>query len=454
MINSETVDQKDTVFTPPLQMFKGNSYNDIMTEYRIEDVMANPVNPDSEVYTFTRPGSNVGLMKTSDAVLCANVHITKGNNTIEHAEAGTAPIPLFIRTGWRSKEVKIDDILVSSESNQGHLISHIKFLTRTKPRQIKDAPELNLAIFDTSPGADGANVMDSVANFHDGGGGLLNQGARDRILMFKRVAAGGYLIDTVDTILFNEGGTDVYLPSVFKLELRLTRIAKSLALQGANCATVANGAINDVKIRIHDFKLKIPIYKPKTQISDAINELLVTQNAECKYYTTNYRVVAIPIPANRQSHNCINVFNGTVPTRCFLLYLNQDNFNGSYATNCFNYIWPNYSEIEFTVNSITYKKLTHYKEMYHELRRTLNRSTDEMPMNLAQYQAGSCVVGVDLTSNQDSHLKVLPLRSSGVVNCNLKFSAGTTAGFLTFVGEFRNELKIGLKTPARLMHDF
>lgn len=454
MINSDTVDQKDVVFTPPLQMFKNNSYNDTMSEYRIEDVIANPANPDSEVYTFTRPANNVGLMKTSDAVLCANVHITKGDNALEHAEAGTAPIPLFLRTYWRSKEVKVDDILVSSESNHGHIISHVKFLTRTKPTQIKDAPKLNLAIFDTSPGADGANVMDSVADFHDAGGNLVNQAARERIVMFKRVVEGAFLMDSVDTVLFNEGGTDVYLPSVFKLELRLTRIATNLALQGADCATVGNGRIDNVKIRLHDFKLKIPIYKPKDQLSQAINALLVHQNAECKYYTTNYRVVAIPIPAGRRSHDCVNVFNGTVPTRCFLMYLNQNNFNGSYDSNCFNYIWPNYSEIEFTVNSVTYQKLTHYKEMYHELRKTLNRRTEEMPMSLDQYNAGSCVVGVDLTSNQDSHLKVLPLRPAGVVNCNLKFSAGTTAGFLTFVGEFRNELKIGLKTPARLMHDF
>ena len=56
----------------------------------------------------------------------------------------------------------------------------------------------------------------------------------------------------------------------------------------------------------------------------------------------------------------------------------------------------------------------------------------------------------DLMSNHDTHLEVLPIRPTGVVNAHVEFSQNTDAGMLIFIGEFRNEIKVGLKTPARL----
>ena len=46
----------------------------------------------------------------------------------------------------------------------------------------------------------------------------------------------------------------------------------------------------------------------------------------------------------------------------------------------------------------------------------------------------------DLMSNHDTHLEVLPIRPTGVVNAHVEFSQNTDAGMLIFIGEFRNEI--------------
>ena len=76
-----------------------------------------------------------------------------------------------------------------------------------------------------------------------------------------------------------------------------------------------------------------------------------------------------------------------------------------------------------------------------------------MPFSYDAFIGGYALIAFDLTSNHDTHLAVLPTRPSGVVNVQVEFSANTAAGTMIFIGEFRNEIKVGLKTPARLLYD-
>ena len=106
-----------------------------------------------------------------------------------------------------------------------------------------------------------------------------------------------------------------------------------------------------------------------------------------------------------------------------------------------------------SVNSVSVGIIKNQQEAYLQLRDVLNRKYSEMPVTFEQFQNGYGIVAFDLTSNQDTHLAVLPSRSSGVVNCEIDFSQNTDAGTLIFIGEFRNEIKAGIKKPARLLYN-
>ena len=107
-----------------------------------------------------------------------------------------------------------------------------------------------------------------------------------------------------------------------------------------------------------------------------------------------------------------------------------------------------------TVNSaLVGEPITNQKQAYAELRKVLNRNYAEMPISYEQFIGGYAIIAFDLTTNEDTHLAVLPSRSSGVVNFTIDFSVDTDPGTLICVGEFRNEIKVGVKKPARLLYD-
>lgn len=442
----EIVDQKDVLFSTPLQIFKSKPYSDTFEEFREVTVHASPVNPLSDVYSFTRSANNVGLLKTSDALISANVSIRTAAGVICTANSGAMVPPCLLRTIWGSKQVFVDDVLISSESSNGGIASYIKLLTRETSKMWTDSSDINLHALDTATARTTHNNITSTLD-----GTTTNVGGYSRVVALR--AANKPMIDRIDTILFNEAGMDVFLPSVFKLQLQFARELQNRYISGT---THADFPIAGLHVYLDDLKIKIPVYKPKAQLSLAINAMLVDKNEECRYYTTSFRTIAVPVTAGQRVHDQIDVFNGAVPTRAYVMYQAQANYNGTHATNMFTFQWtagwPN--KIEFSVNGVIYKTMMSSEECYMELRKVLNRKVGEMPFTHAQYDNGFGIVATDLTSCQDSHLTVLPLRPAGVVNCKIEFSANTAEGFLIFVGEFRNEIKIGLKTPARSLHHF
>ena len=244
------------------------------------------------------------------------------------------------------------------------------------------------------------------------------------------------------------GGSEVYIPSTFNIHLRLTRANTNVVCMGADHADLG---VANARLSLKDLRITIPIFKPKAQLSSALNTMFM--NKEAKYYTTVFRTVTSLVTGGRRRLQENDVFNGSVPVRLFMLYSVQNNYNGTFNTNCFNFPWHNFSNIDVSVNSVSVGKITNQKEAYSQLRDVLNRKYSEMPFSYDAFIGGYALIAFDLTSNHDTHLAVLPTRPSGVVNVQVEFSANTAAGTMIFIGEFRNEIKVGLKTPARLLYD-
>ena len=338
-----------------------------------------------------------------------------------------------MRTLFKSKELKINDTLITPSTNDGHYQSYISALTRELPGGYEDSKEINLFYLDT------AGEMNTFVGNNVGSLARRNASRIDTVVY-----------DIVDTTCFNESA-DIWVPSALKLEVKYVRAAKTTVLMGVNHA---NLRVQDAKISLEDLKITIPVFKPREQLTSALNKMFVEANKEAKYYTTVFRTVNTIVPAGRRRIQENDVFNGALPVRMFLMFCPRANYNGTYATNCFDFPWHNYHDISVTVNSqLVGEAITSQQQAYKQLRRVLNREYDKMPFNYNSFCNGYAILAFDLSINEDTHLAVLPARSSGVLNYTINFTQNTDEGTLICVGEFRNEVKVGLRTPARLLFD-
>ena len=78
----EKIDKHDSIVSTPLQIFLSKPYNVTFTEKRIDSVIATPKDTFSEVYTFIRPGNNVGLLKTTEASITCTMSVRSAANAI------------------------------------------------------------------------------------------------------------------------------------------------------------------------------------------------------------------------------------------------------------------------------------------------------------------------------------------------------------------------------------
>jgi hypothetical protein len=85
------------------------------------------------------------------------------------------------------------------------------------------------------------------------------------------------------------GDNKRYIPSSFEIKIRLRRLDKTKALFGtaAHCRAA--------NIHYDNLEIHIPAYKPKAQLMSAINQAMIQNGEEVKYYTRSHRYVPIPV---------------------------------------------------------------------------------------------------------------------------------------------------------------
>jgi hypothetical protein len=241
-----------------------------------------------------------------------------------------------------------------------------------------------------------------------------------------------------------------YVPTSYDMKVVLHRLEKTKLLLGVDADCVAS------KMVIKNLKLTIPILKPVAQLSEAINELMIQQADECKFYVTLYRYVAKPIGVGSQYVHHSDIFNGSRPTRLICYQKSQARYNGNHELNTNRLIFPNINYFQVKINESNIPPLiTTAKESYQNLVRVLDHRHSEMPFSFAHYETDYGVVAIDLTANKDSHNQVLPNSTAGVVSVDIKYKQATNAAQqLIYIGEFHNQLAIGYKTAARMKYEF
>ena len=436
-------EKHDSAFLSPLEdFFTLAPYNNTFIDNRYAEIDATSVNSKSDTYEFYHRGHDYGVIKTSEARLSATVALTAVVN--DAAMAGdrvTVPSPLILRTMFSSKGVLINNAEVATQGNNEGTISWIRHLLYEKPSGYLPSKEINWAIHDT-PGQ-----HDEDDHLVDGAAGLLNVGGFARK---TQGIAAPHVIDILDAPCFNENGSDRYLPTNFEIKITLRRAIKQKYLFG----TAAHCAAHQIELK--KFKMTFPMFKPKEQLSEALNKLLVTNEQEIVYYTYQYRHVARPVAQGVTRITENDIFNGSRPTRLITTLMARDRYNGGYALNAFRLIYPaGLSYYAVRVNEAIIPPIVRdSREAYLQIRTLLNRENSEMPFMFADYESSYGILMTDLSVNKGSFNEVMPNSTSGIVSVEMQLTATAAPAQIIFIGEFRNQIKIGFKTPARKMLDF
>ncbi len=228
-----------------------------------------------------------------------------------------------------------------------------------------------------------------------------------------------HLIDILDAPCFNENGSDRYLPTNFEIKVTLRRAIRQKYLWG----TAAHCALH--RIELKNFKMTFPMYKPRKQLSEALNKLLVTDEKEIVYYTYQYRHVACPVAINTTRITENDIFNGSRPTRLITTLMTQARYNGDYTRSQFSLIFPTgLSYYAVRVNeAIIQPVVRDSREAYLHLRTLLNRENSEMPFSYENYEANYGILVTDLSVNKDSFNEVMPNSTSGIVSVDMELTA-------------------------------
>ncbi len=127
-----------------------------------------------------------------------------------------------------------------------------------------------------------------------------------------------------------------------------------------------------------------------------------------------------------------------------------------YTLSAFRLIYPaGLSYYAVRVNeAIIHPIVCDSREAYSQIRTLLNRENSEMPFTFDDYEGNYGILMTDLSVNKDSFNEVMPNSTSGIVSVDMQMTATGGASQIVFIGEFRNQIKIGFKTPARKMLDF
>jgi hypothetical protein len=336
-----------------------------------------------------------------------------------------------LRLGWKSKEVYLNNQLITPQSSKENDLAYLHHLMTSVPSNYRDEEDITLMIDDTPTRFN--NVVGML-----NGTNVVNVGMRKRYLACNQ---GTVLtcLDRIDLLGYNKR----YVPTSFDFKVVNTKMMMGV---DAECALH--------EIRITDLKLCAPMLKPNAQLSAAINELMIQKNEECRYYRTSY--VAKPIPINSRHIQHKDLFNGARPGRLITKIVPQTVYNGALTLNPNLILFPAIDYYAVSINeSIIPPVYRNSQEAYMSLRQNLDRRYSEMPFSYSGYVSSYGIIVNDLTANKDGFEQVLPNSTSGNIGVELHFTANTTvAQQLICVGEFQNQLSIGYGTQARLKYDF
>ncbi|CAB3982338.1 Hypothetical predicted protein [Paramuricea clavata] len=439
----QPLEEHDSGFMIPMGMFKPFPHNDTFIDNRSIEIRASPQdNPTSETVTFLHHKQEYGVLNLQDAIISGKITVKQADGNNVAADQNVALHMLPLTQFWKSKSVLINNDQTNTVTTQENELNYVCHLLDKVPSQYQQSDVIDLAIHDTPGQFDDVTTL----NNHDDDG-TVNKGAARRYNQCHRGETTP--LWCYDTIKLT-GDTTRFVVSSFDIRVKLDRLEKNKCLFGT-AAQCANAFIH-----IEELKLTIPAMKPHQQLTSAINQLMIQQGQECKYYVRQFRYVPTPVAQGVNKIILNDIFNGARPTRLIVYVRTQARYNGSYTLNPNRMILPLFDHFAVKINDAWLSpELKGSREAYIQLRRILNRRNDEMPFSYTDYLTDYGMIVTDLTENRDSYNRVLPNTTSGNVGLEMRLTANIAApSQIICIGDFRNQLSVGYQSTARSKFTF
>lgn len=259
---------------------------------------------------------------------------------------------------------------------------------------------------------------------------------RDAIENSKKIT----LIDRLYVDLFQQ---DRFIPNGVDIRLRFNRAKPAFHLMAHAGSTG--------KISILSMLLWVRKVKPTATVLNAINERLNSETA--KFPLRRVEVKTFTIPQGTQSKITDHLFQGQMPKRIVLGFVENAAFNGDLTKNPFNFKNANVKKLDVSINgeTITTRPFEPdfandlYLRSYLSLYQGLGKFREDWAPDISfeEYKDGYTLWCVDFTKDQEAQLDKFHLIETGNLRIEVQFSQNTATTLNCLVyAEFDNLLEI------------
>lgn len=259
---------------------------------------------------------------------------------------------------------------------------------------------------------------------------------RDAIENSKKIT----LIDRLYVDLFQQ---DRFIPNGVDIRLRFNRAKPAFHLMAR--------AGSSGKISILSMLLWVRKVKPTATVLNAINERLNSETV--KFPLRRVEVKTFTIPQGTQSKITDHLFQGQMPKRIVLGFVENAAFNGDLTKNPFNFKNANVKKLDVSINgeTITTRPFEPdfandlYLRSYLSLYQGLGKFGEDWAPDISfeEYKDGYTLWCVDFTKDQEAQLDKFHLIETGNLRIEVQFSQNTATTLNCLVyAEFDNLLEI------------
>jgi hypothetical protein len=130
-----------------MTLFDNFPHNDTFEETRRLQLIASPVNTTADVYTFMHNHQDYGVLATEDAMLKATITVHHRTTGVAAANDQVVSVNMApLKFGWKTKEVYINNQLISPQSSKENEITYTHHLLTAVPSNYWDEEDITLMI--------------------------------------------------------------------------------------------------------------------------------------------------------------------------------------------------------------------------------------------------------------------------------------------------------------------
>lgn len=346
-------------------------------------------------------------------------------------DAQVAPANLLLHSLFSQVDVKLNDTIISSTNNnyayRAYLETLLSFGSASKQSQLAAA----LYYYDTPGHLEEKNPHAEAAR---------NVGMKARYAHFNN----GGIVDMVGKIHSDIFFQDKYLPNGVDVRVRLIRNKDSFCLMSQEDNATFKIKLLDCKIQARKVKVSSNVALSHAEALLAGDMLYPIRRNVCKSFT---------IPRGNFNFTHENIFQGPMPTRIIMGFVNNAAYNGSFKHYPYNFKTYDMKSLKLYIDGqdqiirpiITDYGNNQYINAYLSLFRGTGKifTNEDLDIKRLDYPRGYAIYAFDLTTDlnpDDAHFSLI---KTGSMRCEVTFGTALPETVnLVCMGEFENIIRI------------